>query len=58
MLGVLLAKDLRRARRNPVADLLHLAIPLVITALLGGPFFLWLLVRGAPERGRLGSLGE
>jgi iron complex transport system permease protein len=30
----------------------------VVTTLLGGPFFLWLLVRGAPERGRLGSVGE
>jgi iron complex transport system permease protein len=27
----------------------------VITTLLGGPFFLWLLVRSVPERGRLGG---
>lgn len=35
MLGVLLLKDLRRARRNPTPYLIHLAVPLVITALLG-----------------------
>jgi ABC-type multidrug transport system permease subunit len=35
MLHVLLAKDLRRARRNPVPYLIHLCVPLVITALLG-----------------------
>ncbi|HRZ35282.1 MAG TPA: ABC transporter permease [Candidatus Paceibacterota bacterium] len=34
-LGVLLAKDLRRARRNPLPFLIHLTVPLVITALLG-----------------------
>lgn len=34
-LGVLLAKDLRRAQRNPLAYLIHLGMPLVITALLG-----------------------
>jgi ABC-type multidrug transport system permease subunit len=35
MLGTLLAKDLRRARRNPVPYLVQLCVPLVITALLG-----------------------
>lgn len=35
MLGPLLAKDLRRARRNPVPYLVQLCVPLVITALLG-----------------------
>ena len=34
-LGVLLLKDLRRAWRNPVGWLVFLAIPLVITALIG-----------------------
>jgi ABC-2 type transport system permease protein len=34
-LGVLLLKDLRRAWRNPVSWLVFLAIPLVITALIG-----------------------
>lgn len=38
MLGPLLAKDLRRARRNPVPYLVQLAVPLVITALLGMVF--------------------
>ena len=36
--GVMLAKDLRRARRNPVAFLIHLAVPLLITALIGMAF--------------------
>lgn len=35
MLLPLLAKDLRRARRNPVPYLVQLAVPLLITALLG-----------------------
>jgi len=35
MLVALLAKDLRRARRNPVPYLVQLCVPLVITALLG-----------------------
>jgi ABC-type multidrug transport system permease subunit len=35
MLAALLAKDLRRARRNPVPYLVQLCVPLVITALLG-----------------------
>jgi ABC-2 type transport system permease protein len=38
MLHVLLAKDLRRARRNPVPYLTYLCVPLVITALLGAVF--------------------
>jgi hypothetical protein len=38
MLRVLLAKDLRRAWRNPLPWLIFLAIPLVITALIGGAF--------------------
>ncbi len=35
MLLVLLAKDLRRARRNPLPYVIFLAVPLVITGLLG-----------------------
>lgn len=35
LLTVLLWKDLRRARRNPVPYLIHLCLPLVITGLLG-----------------------
>ncbi len=35
MLGLLLLKDLRRARRNPLPYLIHLCMPLVITGLLG-----------------------
>ncbi|MBI4662280.1 MAG: ABC transporter permease [Verrucomicrobia bacterium] len=38
MLTVLLAKDLRRAWRNPLPWLIHLAVPLVITALIGLTF--------------------
>jgi len=38
MLTVLLNKDLRRALRNPVPFLIHLALPLVITALIGLTF--------------------
>ncbi|MBL9134789.1 MAG: ABC transporter permease [Verrucomicrobiales bacterium] len=37
-IGILLGKDLRRARRNPVPYLIHLCIPLVITGLLGMVF--------------------
>lgn len=37
-LATLLAKDLRRARRNPVPWLVSLAVPLVITALIGVAF--------------------
>ncbi len=35
LLGILLAKDLLRACRNPLPFLIHLTVPLVITALLG-----------------------
>lgn len=38
MLGVLLAKDLRRAWRNPLPWLIFLAVPLVIVALIGSAF--------------------
>lgn len=38
ILRTLLAKDLRRARRNPVPWLVSLAVPLVITALIGMAF--------------------
>lgn len=38
MIRVLLAKDLRRARRNPLPWLINLAIPLVIVALIGLTF--------------------
>jgi len=35
MLGVLLAKDLRRARRNPLPWLINIIVPLAMTALIG-----------------------
>ena len=38
MLRALLAKDLRRARRNPLPWLLNLALPLMITAVIGMVF--------------------
>ncbi len=38
MIGILLAKDLQRARRNPTPWLVNLAMPLVITALIGLAF--------------------
>jgi len=38
MLGVLLAKDLRRAWRNPLPWLIFIAVPLVIVALIGSAF--------------------
>ncbi len=38
LLGILLAKDLRRVVRNPWPWLIHLAVPLAITALLGLAF--------------------
>ncbi len=38
MLGVLLHKDWRRVLRNPASYMIHLALPLVITALLGLTF--------------------
>jgi ABC-2 type transport system permease protein len=49
-IGILLGKDLRRARRNPVPYLIHLCIPLVITGLLG-------MVFSSAGRGE-GSLGR
>ena len=51
MLGPLLAKDLRRARRNPVPYLVQLCVPLVITGLLG-------LVFGGRGGGDDGGLGR
>ena len=38
MLRALLAKDLRRARRNPLPWLLNLALPILITAVIGMVF--------------------
>lgn len=38
MLRTLLAKDLRRARRNPLPWVIQLAIPLVITGIIGAIF--------------------
>jgi ABC-2 type transport system permease protein len=49
MLGTLLAKDLRRAWRNPIAFAIHLAVPLLITALIGLAF---------GGSGRSGGLGR
>jgi hypothetical protein len=37
-LGALLSKDLRRAWRNPIAFAIHLALPVLITALIGMVF--------------------
>lgn len=51
MLRVLLAKDLRRAWRNPVPYLIHLCLPLVLTGLLG-------LVFGGANRRDGGGLGR
>lgn len=51
ILRTLLAKDLRRALRNPVPYLIHLGLPLVITALLG-------LVFGNAGRSDGGGLGR
>jgi len=50
MLGTLLAKDLRRALRNPVPYLVQLCVPMVITALLG------LVFGGQSEDGGLGRI--
>jgi len=50
MLRVLLAKDLRRARRNPLPLLINLLIPLVITALIGLAF------GGKSDGGALGRI--
>jgi ABC-type multidrug transport system permease subunit len=50
MLAVLLAKDLRRAWRNPIAFAIHLAVPILITALIGLAF------GGSNENTRLGRI--
>jgi len=50
MLLVLLAKDLRRARRNPLPLLINLLIPLVVTALVGLAF------GGKSDSGALGRI--
>jgi len=50
MLRVLLAKDLRRARRNPLPWLINLALPLCITALIG------LVFGGKSDSGALGRI--
>lgn len=51
MLGLLLLKDLRRARRNPLPYLIHLCMPLVITGMLG------LVFAGANGSGSGGGSG-
>jgi len=50
MLGLLLAKDLRRARRNPLPWLMSLIVPLAITALVG------LVFGGQSDSGALGRI--
>jgi len=50
MLRVLLAKDLRRAWRNPLPWLINLAIPLCITGLIGLSF------GGKSDSGALGRI--
>ena len=50
MLRVLLAKDLRRAWRNPLPWLINLIIPLAMTAMLG------LVFGGGSEGGALGRI--
>ena len=45
MFGALLAKDLRRAWRNPIPWLINLALPLCITGLIG------LVFGGKPDTG-------
>jgi len=50
MLRVLLAKDLRRARRNPLPWLINLILPLCMTALIG------LVFGGRSESGALGRI--
>lgn len=50
MLRILLAKDLRRIRRNPFPVLINLAIPLCITALIGLAF------GGKSDSGSLGRI--
>lgn len=51
MITVLLVKDLRRARRNPLPYLIHICVPLVITGLLG-------LVFAGATRGEGTGLGR
>lgn len=51
MLRLLVAKDLRRAWRNPVPYLIHLCLPLVITGLLG-------MIFGGANRQDGGGLGR
>ena len=50
MLRVLLAKDLRRAWRNPLPWLINLIVPLAMTALIG------LVFGGGSEGGALGRI--
>src|SRR5262245_12081696 len=50
MLHVLIAKDLRRTRRNPLPLIINLLIPLVITALVGLAF------GGKSDSGALGRI--
>jgi len=50
MLRALLAKDLRRVRRNPLPWLINLIVPLCMTALIGLAF------GGKPDGGRLGRI--
>jgi hypothetical protein len=50
MLRILLAKDLRRAWRNPLPWLINLIVPLAMTALLG------LVFGGSSEGGALGRI--
>ncbi len=50
MLRILLAKDLRRARRNPLPWLINLIVPLVMTALIG------LVFGGGDKSGALGRI--
>ncbi len=50
MLRVLLAKDLRRARRNPLPWLINLIVPLAMTALIGLAF------GGRSDSGALGRI--
>lgn len=50
MLRILLAKDLRRARRNPLPWLINLLVPLCITALIG------LVFGGKSDSGALGRI--
>ncbi len=58
LLRMLLAKDLRRLRRNPQPWLTHLAVPFVITALLGLAFGAGRGERGSPGRIRFALVDE